>query len=589
MRRFSFFLLALIPAFALAAYDTSHLPYSDAPATLRTAVAVSMLTQEGILQGYADGTFRPGQTVNRAEFVKVTMKLVPEIELVEGVACFPDVDAFAWYAPFVCAAKRAEIVRGDALDGIQPEQWRFHPARTVNYAEAVKILLTALEIPLVQANASAWYTPYLDTASVQGIGLPGVQPGHLLTRGEVAELAASFLAYSRGELTELRNAQSGQSSISSVSSSSWATCPAGFTCPVATGTNGCATIPAAPCFAGSESDGVCGNAACSGTCYRCVIPSSSSSISSFVSDPNPDRLDTSAFLRLGTTSSVLGAAKIFHNLEPFDVTEISVAFTGSVSSIDQVRLYDSSNGRYLGGASRDASNASRFTLHLANGTFVAPKREERSVYARAILSPFTAGGASGEDVQVDYFKFDGIGQWSNRLSSQSSSDTFSAFETARSVFTEIINAGPATDVLISGTQRTIGSFRFRGTRGDGSADLRVTDLAANVGTAGLVTLTNVQLGADGFTERFPCSMAGNTVTCSGITDSFGSVTSGERTLTLYADVAVSGTSKNAGLQVSLTPAGSPSSAGAVTWTDGSSSFDWVPFDEAALRGTYYSQ
>ena len=549
MRRSLLLFLSLIPAVVLAAsYDTSRLPYSDAPATLRTAVAVSMLTEEGILQGYADGTFRPGQSVNRAEFVKVTMKLAPEIELVEGVSCFPDVDAAAWYAPFVCAAKRAEIVRGDALDGIQPEKWRFHPARTVNYAEAVKILLTTLKIPLVQVNASAWYTPYLETAVAEGIGLPGAQPDHPLTRGEVAELAASFLAYSRGELTQLRAAQSGQSSTSSRSSS----------------------VSSASSASSVSS-----------------VSSASSSSSSFSSDPISDRSQFPDFIQLGTTSPVLGAAKIFNNLEPFDVTEITVTFTGAVPSVDQVRLYDSSNGRYLGGASPNTANS--FTLKIANGTLVAPKREERSIYARALLSPYTSGGASGEDVQINSFTIEGVGQWSSDTYSQSSTDTFSAFETARSTFTEVANAGPATASLVSGAQYSIGSFRFRGTRGDGSADLRVTDIAATVGTSGLVTLTTIQLGASGFTERFPCSLAGGIITCSGISDTFGSVTSGERTLTFYADIDVSGSSQNAGVQVSLT-AGTPSSAGSVTWTDGSTSFNWLPFgDQSALQGTYYAQ
>lgn len=585
----------LLPLIALAAYyDTSHLPYSDAPATLRTAVAVSFLTEEGILQGYPDGTFHPERAVNRAEFLKIAMKLPPtEVLPPADTACFPDIDPAAWYAPFVCAAKRDGFVRGDALDGIEPSRWRFHPDRTVNYAEALKMLAGITGLSVSPVSGVEWYVPYVLTANSEGIGMPGLKPEALLKRGEVAELSASFLAYSRGELPALRAAQSGQSSsassVSSVSSASsgWTDCPSGYTCPVSTGANGCFTIPASPCFAGSESGPSCGTASCTGTCYRCTAASSS-----VPHDPDADRTQTSNFLRLGTTSPVLGAAKIFNNLEPFDVTDITVTFTGPVPSVDQVRLYDSADGRYLGGASADPSDASVFTLHLAGGTFVTPKREERSLYARVVLSSFTSGGASGEDVQIDHFTFEGVGSWSTKTYSQSSTDTFSAFETARSTFTEIENAGPAYLSLVSGTDRTIGSWRFSGMRGDGSADLRVTDIAANLGTSGIVTLTNIELGASGLTERHSCSLAGSAINCTSIPDSFTSVSngvSGSRLLTLYADIDVSGSSKNAGVQVSLTPAGTPSSAGAITWTDGTTSFDWVPFDQSALQGTYYSQ
>ena len=33
--------------------------------------AVQKLVDVGVIQGYPDGTFKPGQTVNRAEFLKI--------------------------------------------------------------------------------------------------------------------------------------------------------------------------------------------------------------------------------------------------------------------------------------------------------------------------------------------------------------------------------------------------------------------------------------------------------------------------------------------------------------------------------------
>jgi len=549
MRKLFFSLLLVLPAIAFArSYDTSHLPYSDAPSDRRTAVAVSALTEEGILQGYPDGTFRPQTLVNRAEFLKIAMKLAPEALPAVDTGCFPDIDPAAWYAPFVCAAKRDGIVSGDALAGIDSSKWHFHPERTVNYVEAVKMLTGILGIPLVPSDSSEWYQTYLLTAETEHIDLPDARADQMLRRGEVAELAASFLAYSRGDLPALRAAQSGQnpssSSESSVSSAS------------------------------SESSVT-------------SVSSSLSSSSSVAYDPLTDFSTTPSFIRLGTTSNIIGAIKIFNTLEPFLVEDITVTFTGSVPSIDQVRIYASADGRYLGGASRDSSDPSSFKLHLSSGILAVPKSTEVSAYARAILSSFTAGGSSSETVRVSSFTVEGIGGWSSRRYSQSSNETFSTSETARSTFTVITNAGAATGDLIAGTQRTLGSFRFEGVMGDGSADLRILGLEIEAGLSGGVTLSNLKLGVNGSSDRFDCTMVGSTITCASLSSTFGTVGNGSRTVTLYGDIALASGSSHGGVQLSLTP-GAISSPGSITWTDGTSTFQWVPFDETVLRGTYFS-
>lgn len=555
-RLFGFLLLAL-PLTALAAYDTAHLPYTDAPGDRVTAVATSFLTQEGILQGYPDGTFRPDQPVNRAEFMKVAVLAAPRAfpELDEPVIdppspgvydCFPDVHREDWFSPYVCSAKAVGVVQGDALEGILQSSWRFHPARTVNYAEAAKMLVNAFGIQTFPAAGREWYEPFLAVAETEGIALPGVAPGHALTRGEVAQVVASFLAYSRGELPQLRAAQEGrvlssssQSSLSLISSSS--------------------------------SSSV----------------SSRSSVSSFSADPGPDFSQLPAFIRLGTTSAILGAAKIFNDVEPFVVTDITVTFTGSVPTVDEVLLFASADHRVLGSASRDSSDPSSFLLHKASGILSAPKREDVSVYARAITRAFDGGGVSGEDVRIDHFTVAGHGGWSNRSYSQSTIETYQIFETARSTFIAIANAGPAGDVLVSGVGRTLGAFRFTGGSSDGRADLRLTNITFSLGMTGNVSLANVALRGDGSTDQTGCTAASDTITCASVPASIGTVVGGQRTLTLTGDITVPGSSQNAGLQVSLTPAGSASSAGAVTWTDGTTSFQWVPFDESSLRGTAY--
>ena len=571
MRTTSLFLAGFLPLVAFAAYDTAHLPYTDAPGDRVTSVAVSLLTEEGILQGYADGTFRPDQPVNRAEFTKVLMMALGRTLPPQNTECFPDVQPDQWYAAPVCTAKELGFVQGNP-DG------RFDPVRTVNYAEAAKMLVLAFDLTVPPIKANVWYAPYLSAAELEGVHLPDVAPDHALTRGEVAQVVASFLAYSRGELTQLRSAQSGV--VSSASSSSVScdpyVCPDGAVEPSCTSDGHPIAYFADPCLTHQKSSSSASSAS----------PVSSAS-SSVAYDPGPDFSQLSSFLRLGTTSPILGAAKIFNNSEPFTVEDITVTFTGTVPSIDQVRLFASSDGRYLGGASRDSSDPSSFTLHASSGIVSMARRVETSVYARAITRSFDQGGESGEDIQIDHFFIEGRGDWSTRRYNQSTTETYQTFETSRSTFAAITNAGPAEDALVSGIGRTLGQWRFEGVRGDGRADLKVTDATFSLGISGGVILANVTLGADGSTDRASCSVAGNTITCAAIPESVGTVSGGTRIWTLRGDITVPSTSQSAGLQISLSPAGSVSSAGALTWTDGTTSFSWVPFDELQLRGTFY--
>ncbi|MEK7563157.1 MAG: S-layer homology domain-containing protein, partial [Patescibacteria group bacterium] len=53
----------LLPLQALAAF-------SDVSSTHPNAEAIAYVKAEGIVSGYPDGTYRPNQTINRAEFVK---------------------------------------------------------------------------------------------------------------------------------------------------------------------------------------------------------------------------------------------------------------------------------------------------------------------------------------------------------------------------------------------------------------------------------------------------------------------------------------------------------------------------------------
>lgn len=92
--------------------------------------------QSRIVEGYADGTFRPDAPVNRAEAVKIlslAAHLSDTFAEEEEIAPFSDVPDDAWFSPLVRMTAALDIVRGYG-DGT------FRPANLITRAEAATII-----------------------------------------------------------------------------------------------------------------------------------------------------------------------------------------------------------------------------------------------------------------------------------------------------------------------------------------------------------------------------------------------------------------------------------------------------------------
>lgn len=180
--------------------------------------AIEFLREKGIINGYADGTFRPDATINRAELLKVLIKMTgvePSKDLY--ARCFPDVKN-EWFAPFVCYAKKQMWISG-YKDGT------FKPANAVSTAEAIKIIVTAGHCTQMQSAATSrfsdvipgtWYAPYVQAADNAGL-LQWVEGTKLnmakgLTRGHMSEMLFTCMT---------GNMSSSKGSSSSTSSGLW--------------------------------------------------------------------------------------------------------------------------------------------------------------------------------------------------------------------------------------------------------------------------------------------------------------------------------------------------------------------------------
>ena len=124
---------------------------------------IEFVYNRGIVQGYPDGTFRPDNTLNRAELLKVIVVSSyseAAYNVYEGDACFDDVDGSEWYTKYVCFGKAQGIVEGY-------DDGTFRPENKVNLVEALKIMFVGMDVTLTSSVDSPWYQKYYNTAAAK--------------------------------------------------------------------------------------------------------------------------------------------------------------------------------------------------------------------------------------------------------------------------------------------------------------------------------------------------------------------------------------------------------------------------------------
>ena len=150
--------------------------------------AILALRDRDIISGYPDGTFRPDNGINRAEFIKILVAGFRNDALRDEARCFRDVSR-EWFAQYVCAAKRLGWIEGYA-DGT------FRPEQQINRAEAMKILIGAFGEQSASSQgrmpsdvrSGAWFYEYVAAGVAIGIIDPDVRflPAQNLTREDGA-------------------------------------------------------------------------------------------------------------------------------------------------------------------------------------------------------------------------------------------------------------------------------------------------------------------------------------------------------------------------------------------------------------------
>ena len=150
---------------------------------------INQFISSGYVNGYEDGTFRPDNSITRAEFVKLVNKYF-RFNNKEDIK-FSDINTNDWYYKDICIASKAGYINGY-------EDKTFKPNKTITREEVSKILIS---IKNKQDNVydklnkypdknkvSNWAKPYVEGAIEQGylkgndLGL--LNPTNNITRAE---------------------------------------------------------------------------------------------------------------------------------------------------------------------------------------------------------------------------------------------------------------------------------------------------------------------------------------------------------------------------------------------------------------------
>ncbi len=162
--------------------------------------AIGELIAAGIILGYPDGTFRPDNSVTRAEFVAMLARTAGADLSIPGSSNFSDVHPGDWYAPAIAVAVQNNWVTGYP-DG------SFRPNATISRQEAAVIISRLLNVEERVEEArrfsdggaiAPWAAGHVGAASRAGIitGYPdgSFRPAGAITRAETAVIISRSLS-----------------------------------------------------------------------------------------------------------------------------------------------------------------------------------------------------------------------------------------------------------------------------------------------------------------------------------------------------------------------------------------------------------
>lgn len=185
----------LVACFVSSSYASAmDVNLSDIDQTSRFYKSVSVFVTEGIIEGYDDGTFKADNQINRAEALKIILEAFKLENNPQAELTFSDVSNEAWFAEYVAVGLNEGIIKGYNDGTFKPgNQVNFVEALKMGL-EAKGIDTTGLEFNSFHSglNGGEWFAGLMSYGYEKNLfelekdGT--IAPGKPMTRGEFTEL-----------------------------------------------------------------------------------------------------------------------------------------------------------------------------------------------------------------------------------------------------------------------------------------------------------------------------------------------------------------------------------------------------------------
>lgn len=149
--------------------------------------AIITLTKLGVINGYEDGTFRPDNTITRAEFTAIITRTLGAEDVKVEPTEFTDI-ADHWARYNIKTAYDRGIIAGMG-DGT------FQPDKSVTYEQALKMVVCTLGYGTSAEASGGWPTGYLQQADALKLTktISGVKSTEPASRGVIAQIVYNAL------------------------------------------------------------------------------------------------------------------------------------------------------------------------------------------------------------------------------------------------------------------------------------------------------------------------------------------------------------------------------------------------------------
>jgi hypothetical protein len=154
---------------------TSSPDFKDIKDQKQYVESIHFLTGRLVISGYKDNTFKPNNTVTRAEFAVMLNRALGIVPLAESANHFQDVVEGSWYERDIVAANAVGLINGYPDGTFKPNKTITHPEMIVMLVNALKYVMpeptsaNAKEMDIEQISLPDWFIPHYQIAVSHGL------------------------------------------------------------------------------------------------------------------------------------------------------------------------------------------------------------------------------------------------------------------------------------------------------------------------------------------------------------------------------------------------------------------------------------